>query len=226
MDDNEAVVGASYGFNIVAEKFIEPSTDKLVIKLRISSVIEEAMNGQPHTTVTMKFPINKILAMSTSQYREYLTQYVILTLHNSKTFSGPEYLEKALISLGLKEKPKYPIYAKGGLIVGNSGGFLTSGSVGYHQYYNSQSWQSMGFVASNTLSVAAKASRLPGMDYVTKCPKCPTVGPLYNLVQHYNDGHKCTREEIADWLDDLHDSGKVDLSFTVKDTDERKSDDQ
>ena len=75
-------------------------------------------------------------------------------------------------------------------------------------------------------TVADIAKDLPGMDYQTECPACMSeaawgvmVGPLYLVIQHLNDSHPWSRDRIADWLDKLHDDGKVDLSFDVKDHD-------
>lgn len=36
---------------------------------------------------------------------------------------------------------------------------------------------------------------------------------LWQLVQHLNDKHRWSREKIADWLDDLHDAGKINIEF-------------
>jgi hypothetical protein len=76
---------------------------------------------------------------------------------------------------------------------------------------------------SSGTSIAALATKLPGMEHVTTCPVCekdsllPYNDTLYMLIQHINDLHNWSREEIADWLDNLHDDGIVDLSFEIKD---------
>jgi len=71
-----------------------------------------------------------------------------------------------------------------------------------------------------------ESRRLPGMDYWTTCPweDCfrtnsgkPKEGSIRSLVIHLNDTHKWTIPQIADWLDDLHENGVVDLSFGDKD---------
>lgn len=36
---------------------------------------------------------------------------------------------------------------------------------------------------------------------------------VWSLVQHLNDKHKWTRERIADWLDDAHDAGLINIEF-------------
>lgn len=80
------------------------------------------------------------------------------------------------------------------------------------------------YTGVGTASVSTLARTLPAVnDFTTKCPveDCTSHQTLYYLVQHVNDDHKWTRESIADWLDDLHDTGIVDLSFKVKDTEER-----
>lgn len=72
-------------------------------------------------------------------------------------------------------------------------------------------------------SFSTKARELPGMEYVPGgCPsddvkkKCANSSKwiLFYVVQHLNDEHKWTREQISDWLDELHDSGKVNLEFS------------
>lgn len=44
--------------------------------------------------------------------------------------------------------------------------------------------------------------------------RCEEYGTLWSLIQHMNDLHRATRETIADWLDELHDSGVVNLTMT------------
>ncbi len=61
--------------------------------------------------------------------------------------------------------------------------------------------------------VAAKLrDTIPALEEKVKCPYCKDCNPLnlYYTIQHINDGHKKSREEIADWLDSL----SLDLSFT------------
>ena len=83
----------------------------------------------------------------------------------------------------------------------------------------------------------SQASRnLPGVNTIVKYPcNCPgpdvlipkygainlskpypKKGKIWGIVQHLNDSHKWTREKIADWLDELHDSGQVNLEFDVE----------
>lgn len=64
-----------------------------------------------------------------------------------------------------------------------------------------------------------KASKeLPGITTLVKspcdCKRKYDHFTLWSLIQHLNDEHKeWTREKIADWLDELHDSGKVNIEF-------------
>lgn len=37
---------------------------------------------------------------------------------------------------------------------------------------------------------------------------------IWDLIQHLNDKHQWTREKIADWLDELHDTGIINLVLT------------
>lgn len=60
---------------------------------------------------------------------------------------------------------------------------------------------------------------LPGMTARVEMPaECLSEhGSKYKVlrsaVMHLNDSHKWSREKIADWLDELHDSGAVNLEF-------------
>lgn len=72
-------------------------------------------------------------------------------------------------------------------------------------------------------SISKISRSLPGMEYIpstedktkTGCTGTHAVHPvsLWNFIQHLNDKHKMSREKIADWLDELHDSGKINLEF-------------
>lgn len=70
------------------------------------------------------------------------------------------------------------------------------------------------------------AKHLPGVMTNVPAPKwCTSVGAaaaggcstgpnaVYYLVQHLNDYHKLSREVIADWIDELHDTGKMNAEF-------------
>ena len=82
----------------------------------------------------------------------------------------------------------------------------------------------------HTPSVAKMSFDLPGM----KAQISPPCGCFSNQVSyfiflrdsimHLNDFHKeWTREKIADWLDELHDSGKVNLEFSPWDEGEEEN---
>lgn len=72
----------------------------------------------------------------------------------------------------------------------------------------------------------AKASRsLPGMLTLVETPDadCARICAqgwgrnelsLWRMIQHLNDGHQWTRERIADWIDELHDSGVINAEFS------------
>ena len=56
---------------------------------------------------------------------------------------------------------------------------------------------------------------LHGSERSTKTSsRCYETVALWSLIQHMNDNHKATREQIADYLDELHDSGIVNLTLT------------
>lgn len=66
--------------------------------------------------------------------------------------------------------------------------------------------------------ISARTKNLPGMGYLVKNPPCLHFThkdvTLWRLVQHLNDQHRWSREKIADFLDELHDSGQVNLEFS------------
>ena len=74
--------------------------------------------------------------------------------------------------------------------------------------------------ASGT-SIAKQVDVLPGIDCVVKypcnCPgsfgRRPTSDTLKMVIIHLNDHHKWSREKIADWMDKLHDNGKINIEF-------------
>lgn len=108
----------------------------------------------------------------------------------------------------------------------HAGDTLVVASAGTHQLAG---YADMSIHLEQSGGVSAQARKLPGMDYRTECPagpNCRLNAPgslslkLYDLVQHVNDHHKWSRDQIADWLDKLHDDGRVDLSFNTPDTQE------
>ena len=100
-------------------------------------------------------------------------------------------------------------------------------------------------IASDRKMLAEESHRLPGIDTSVELPcgckrkKTVTTAivenpssindftwhtertgePVRMLLRegiiHLNDGHRWTREQIADWLDELHDSGEVNIEFPV-----------
>lgn len=64
-------------------------------------------------------------------------------------------------------------------------------------------------------SLATEArSHIPGSSKIAKCPGvgCMQQWPIFDAIQHLNDHHHWPFEQIADWLDDLHTSGRADLT--------------
>lgn len=81
-------------------------------------------------------------------------------------------------------------------------------------------------VATTDNHVSEMARHLPGVMTKVEPPKwCKTniakgadgcgsaPQAVYYLVQHLNDYHKLSREVIADWIDELHDAGKMNAEF-------------
>lgn len=81
-------------------------------------------------------------------------------------------------------------------------------------------------------SLAGLAKQLPGVQAMVKYPcGCSyglsmnegvyAGGKVMDVVIHLNDEHQLTREEIADWLDSVHDpENGVDLAFKVPEKEE------
>ena len=72
-----------------------------------------------------------------------------------------------------------------------------------------------GGVISSTKSYSSPSTlsrSLPGVKEKATCPGCkgnPTEVDIWSLVQHLNDTHRWTRNEIADWLETLD----IDMEF-------------
>jgi hypothetical protein len=129
------------------------------------------------------------------------------------------------------EKMNAPILGSAGKFsVGNHGSY----SVGTHykdEVVHKSTLDYMKLLGKDSKDPSVMSKRLPGMDHMERCPARDSdpqhclmdylygsKATLWNLIQHLNDHHKWTREgEIADWLDKLHDDGKVDLSFNTPD---------
>lgn len=74
---------------------------------------------------------------------------------------------------------------------------------------------SYSFAPSADGSVAVKSRTLPGMAALVTCPcEFPThEDEAWIIIQHLNDNIGWSREKIADWLDELHDSGQINIEF-------------
>lgn len=58
-----------------------------------------------------------------------------------------------------------------------------------------------------------ESQTLPGMAAMVSCPVCFTHTTLRRTIICLNDNHRWTREQIADWLDEEHDKGNIDIEF-------------
>ncbi len=76
-----------------------------------------------------------------------------------------------------------------------------------------------GSTASNDFSNLAR--NLPGMESLVHypCGHHSLKSSLKNIIMHLNDHDRWSREKIADWLDELHDAGEIDIEFKVGDDD-------
>lgn len=67
--------------------------------------------------------------------------------------------------------------------------------------------------------MAEATKQLPGMDQEVYCPAncifewASIKHSLKNTIIHVNDFHRWSRDDIADWLDELADLGEIDIDF-------------
>lgn len=63
--------------------------------------------------------------------------------------------------------------------------------------------------------VSEASKSLPGVQSVVNCPAHEACGKrtVWEIIQHLNDHVGWSREQIADWLDDLADKGLIDIEF-------------
>jgi hypothetical protein len=58
-----------------------------------------------------------------------------------------------------------------------------------------------------------QASKLPQMESWVEHPVSGVKAPLGVIITNLNDHTKWSRDQIADWLDMIHDNEELDLSF-------------
>lgn len=153
-------------------------------------------------------------------------------MSGEKTFFQSAYQATVAVSADL--------HKNGGEVIPAFGGFLDAGFNHYHHGIPSP-WlefhfkdDSATFVSTfysnypagdyDITPVSTLAKQLPGMDYMTFCPdkgcvlalSSPGISgdgfTLYGMIQHLNDHHKWTRDEIADWVETLD----CDINFKTK----------
>lgn len=75
---------------------------------------------------------------------------------------------------------------------------------------------SNGFIDHNT-SISDASLDLPGVSEIVEhpcdCEKRGFYDSVWMIVQHLNDQHDWPRDKIADWIDELHDSGIINAEF-------------
>lgn len=84
-------------------------------------------------------------------------------------------------------------------------------------------WETQGDkVSSSGEELQEESFKLPAIDTLVSMPcACRSAGgihyksSIHRTIIHLNDSCRWSRERIADWLDELHDSGEVDLTFKV-----------
>ena len=98
--------------------------------------------------------------------------------------------------------------------------------------YNNQpnpnfEWYSIGSTKNSTVlknidensdQFRHKSRQLPGVENKVRypCIHYSVANTIWGIIQHLNDVDKWSREKIADWLDDLHDKGEINIEFDVE----------
>jgi len=70
-------------------------------------------------------------------------------------------------------------------------------------------------IGSGGTDASVLSKKLPGMNTPVNCPHCSNSNKmtLWRLVQHLNDDADWSRDKIADWLDEQHDAGIINIEF-------------
>lgn len=104
-----------------------------------------------------------------------------------------------------------------------NGGLIKDGQLYSVSFVADGMWQQVG-----DESVSRESKQLPNIMTPVQspcaCPAWTANDRLWNVIQHLNDKHtEWTREKIADWLDELHDSGKINIEFQPWEDDKPKT---
>ena len=133
--------------------------------------------------------------------------------------SGKRISVDALMSLGLgvlEQEPFYKSYK--GL---DESDWVDTGWIDETKWHESEldaAVKQNAQAESNAYSLSEMSKELPGINEVVKYPcEChkSNYNPVRRIIIHLNDQVMWTREQIADWLDELADSGEINIDFEV-----------
>lgn len=94
----------------------------------------------------------------------------------------------------------------------------------YANTYSGDNFSTLAYELPAVRSMVKHPPMGDPLSYVGKLLKCKghEEADLMSMVIHLNDQHKWTREKIADWIDELHDSGIIDAEFHIEMEDENE----
>lgn len=202
-------------FAIEHEIVHEPKFD-LVRQLMIN-VCSEMPLVPPHGLTLTPKQRESVRQIREDQIRKKLTEYDLIKpkpkAHNAKFQNIMQQVYGQMIESQLELDQKIMESIKKGLLTKIEAQKLFPGS----------DHGSFGPTNPQPKSISEVSKELPGMDYAPSffermsigcnCSPFRTSQSLWGFIQHLNDNHRFSREKIADWLDALHDSGKINLEF-------------
>lgn len=104
---------------------------------------------------------------------------------------------------------------------------LTENQSGKVRFYNDGTYIfDMGAQKSEQKYLSNKADELPGIFTVVPHPILGTDATIRNIIIGLNDIAQWTRDQIADWLDSLTDSGLVDINDLAFEVPEKEMDNE
>lgn len=112
---------------------------------------------------------------------------------------------------------KFKDFLSNSALFPNHAGQFTAGysdTVKFNQYPDIQ-FEITVTAGNSGTGLSSLASQLPGVLNLVNypCEHFVFQDRLDAVIVHLNDSDKWTREKIADWLDDLADSGTIDINF-------------
>lgn len=219
----QTIIGVELTYSVIefnpivfSDVAIDPFSKKMDTKEFEKKIVTKRFEVLVNDEIVFSSNKNELMIYLAKEFRyklakegldQYIIKHVVDKLTNIASTSNPFYMAGK--------------YSLGGIV--NSSGTHAS-------------WQPLGdgFNEYDSIQMDQFSRRLPGayenVTYPCDCPAKhfdvktnsysdvpgPVQGKLRGAIIHMNDKHKWSREAIADWLDELHDSGQVDIVFKVE----------